>query len=122
VSMQSVMNGTLALGRAALEQMMTSTAEVFRKSKVSDGAGGQVDSYASVGTYECLFEVYPVRPVEREREPVIQAITTWQFIFKRDVVVSETDRIVTDGRTFEVVGHTTGTNSMVNHVICLEIL
>jgi hypothetical protein len=115
------MTATLALGRQALEALMTSTVTIMRKSRVSDGAGGQLDTYASVGSHPCLFEPYPVRPAEREAEPIIQGITTYQFVLKRDVVVVDTDRFVVDDRTFEVVGHTVGTYSMTQHVICLEI-
>ena len=115
-------SATLAMGKAAIESLLVSSATVFRKSTVSDGAGGQIDSYTEIGTFPCLYEKYPVRTMETEREPLIRVLATWQFTFKRDVVLEQTDRLEVDGRSFEVVGQGIGTNSMANHAMCLEIL
>lgn len=100
----------------------TNTATIMRKSHVSDGFGGQTDTYASVGTFACSLVKYPVRPLEREGSQQIQSYTDWRFNFDRDVEVLQTDRIVCQGRTFEVLGRGVGTFEMSNRVITVEVL
>jgi hypothetical protein len=121
-NIRALMTSAFAQGRQAIEQMMTSTADVYRKGTITDDAGGQVDTYTVVGTYPCLFEAYPIRPIENESEPMVRAIVTWQFIFPLDVSIRETDRIHVGSRVFEVISQRVGTMSISNHVICLEIL
>lgn len=106
----------------AMYASFTTTAAVMRKTKVSDGAGGQTDTYASVGTYACSFSKFPIRPFERENTNVIQAYSDWEFRFARDVEVLQTDRLDCEDREFEVVGARIGSYDSANHVLCLEIL
>jgi len=101
---------------------LSDEATINRKSYVSDGAGGQVDSYAPVGTYPCSLEKYPVQPRERERAPGVQAYLEWMFIFQASTVVQQTDRIDCRGRHFEVTGQGLGTHSIANEVLCKEII
>lgn len=103
-------------------QFLTDTATVLRKSYVSDGAGGQVDSYTNIGSFPCSLEPYPVQPRERERVPGTQAYLEWKIIFQPEVVIHQTDRIECRSRTFEVMGQGLGTHSVANEVLCKEII
>jgi hypothetical protein len=112
----------LASMQATVAQTFTSTATLYRKSSTPDGAGGQTDSYTVVAAYPCSIGKFPVRPFEAERSQMIQAVSEWQFVFARTVVVQPTDRIDCEGRHFEVVGSGVGSFDLVNKVICIEIL
>lgn len=107
---------------AVMHASFTTTATIQRKSIVSDGAGGQVDTYTNLGPYECSFSKFLVRPAEREKSEMIQAFSDWEFRFARSVTVQPTDRIVCEGRTFEVVGQGIASYDSANHVLTIEIV
>jgi len=107
---------------AMIGVFLTDLATIYRKSYVSDGGGGQVDSYTSVGTYPCSLEKYPVQAREYERAPGVLTIMEWLFIFQVSTVVQQTDRIDCRGRHFEVTGQGLGTHSISNEVLCKEII
>lgn len=92
----------LASLRAQAEASFSATATVLRKSTVSDGAGGQTDSYTNIGTFPCSYAPALVTPYERERFERITAQGIWRFVFPAGTTILPTDRLTVDGRSFEV--------------------
>jgi head-tail adaptor len=107
--------------RVALAGWMETSATVLHRVQVSDGAGGFVDTYVVTATYSCYFGKYPVRPLEREAGPLVQATAEWRFAFPVDADIRRTDRIEVGTRTFEVVDAGMGTTNISRVAICLEI-
>ena len=108
--------------RGAVESIMFSTATILRKQIVSDGAGGQTDTYVSVGTSECYFAQPQVTPVEREVAPGIRAQAPWRFAFPSGTTILPTDRLVVGSRTFEVVYGGANTLDLYLTVFAMEII
>lgn len=100
----------------------TTFATVKRKSIVTDGAGGQTDTYATFATYACSFRKSAVRASEREQAPSIYAFKDYEFWFDRGVVIEQTDRLECEGREFEVIGQGTASYDLANHVLTVEII
>ncbi len=100
----------------------TTFATVSRKSIVSDGAGGQTDTYTDYATYPCSFRRSAVRPAEREQSPSIYAFHDHEFWFDRSVVIEQTDRLECEGREFEVLGQGVSSYDLANHVLTVEII
>lgn len=113
----------LASLRDQEEQGFSATAIVLHKVTVEDSQGGTVDTYPTEGatSYPCSFARYNITPVEREAQPRIQSIGTWQFLFAVDADIRDTDRLVVGSRTFEVVGAGVGSADLAQRVICMEI-
>jgi hypothetical protein len=107
--------------QTVITRTFTAEATVLRKSSVSDGAGGSVDSYAAVGTYPCSFSPPMISPLERETAFGIQAVGPWVFRFPAFTDIRPTDRLVVDDRTFEVVSPTVGSIEIMVRVNCQEI-
>lgn len=105
-----------------IQKTFDTTAVIMRLTKVRDTQGGHHDTYVAFATYRCSFSRYPVRPVERESQPRVQAITEWQFVFAYDTDVIATDRIESADRTFEVIDAGIGSGELARRVICLEIV
>jgi len=97
-------------------------ATVWRKSIVSDGAGGQTDTYAVVATYSCSMTPSMISPREVEQTAAIQVISLWQLHLPYDADVVPTDRLVVGTRTFEVVRSSARTVDVDLVVHCVEIL
>jgi hypothetical protein len=108
--------------RTVIQRTFNTTAVVESRVQVRDSQGGYHETYVAGATYPCSFSRYPVRPVEREAQPRVQAITQWQFVFAWDSVITSTDRLVCDGRTFEVIDAGIGSGDLARRVICLEIV
>ncbi len=100
----------------------TTSATVSRKSKISDGAGGQVDTYTDYATYPCTFRRATFRASEREQAPSIYSFKDYEFWFDRSVVIQQTDRLECEGREFEVIGQGNASYDLANHVLTVEIV
>ncbi len=100
----------------------TTFATVKRKAHVSDGGGGQTDTYATFATYPCSFKKSAVRAAEREQTPSIYTYKDYEFWFDRSVVIEQTDRLECEGREFEVLGQGLSSYDLANHVLAVEIL
>ena len=105
-----------------LEGIFDTTGTVMRKSEVHDTSGGMTDSYTSIGTFPCMFVRSNVTPRENENAYTIQHISYWTFSFPARTDISTTDRIVCNGRTFEVVGGRSGSFELATRVTCIELL
>lgn len=113
---------SLARPRAVIQKTFNTTATITRKAMVSDGKGGTTDTYSTVDTLPCNFVKSQVRQYEREAASSVQGLGEWQFVFAYDAEIEQTDRIICQGRTFEVVGQGLGSYELANRVTCMEIL
>jgi len=111
----------LSGARRAVEATLISTASVYRKTQLSDNAGGFTDSYAVVATYPCRYYAYPITPIEKESTTQVQSIVFWRFIFPHGADIGPTDRLTVGSRTFEVVRGLIGSIEITLDVLCQEI-
>lgn len=96
-------------------------AQIWRRTQVADTSGGYVDTFALAQSVLCSFAPQGITPVEREGTVTVTAITVWRFVFPLGTVVSQTDRIICLGRTFEVTSSASGSLQVAVRVICTEI-
>lgn len=104
-----------------LAKAFNTTATIYRKSQTHDNTGGMVDTYTDIGTYPCLLLRSLITPRERENAVTIVAESFWQFSLPARTDVRNTDHIVCQGRTFEVVGGGSGSIDLATRVICIEL-
>lgn len=107
--------------RNVITQTFNAEAQVWRKASISDGEGGTTDTFTQVAAYRCLLSRSAVRPQEREATVILEGIQQWTFTFEYGTDILRTDRIVFDGRTFEVIGVGSGSYELAHRVLCLEI-
>lgn len=93
----------LALMRTAVEDLLPSTAVRQRNTRSADGAGGFTDSWLAGPSYACRI-VQAQQPQEIERGGGIAGVRQFEVLLPWDADVLAADRLVADGRTFEVIG------------------
>lgn len=113
---------TLARPRAVIQRTFNTVATITRKATVSDGRGGTTDAYPTETTLRCSFARSQAGTREREAASAVESLSEWTFVFAYDADIRTTDRIVCEGRTFEVVGAGIGSYDLANRVTCMEIL
>lgn len=122
MTLATLREAAATLARAALEQSMTETARVMRRSQAEDTQGGAIDVYTLAFTSACAISRYQARPVERESQPRVQDVSYWMLTFPTSTAaILSTDRVVIGDRTFEVVDASTHTHELTRQAICLEI-
>lgn len=95
----------LSAMRAIENSAMTTTAVIHRNTPVADGMGGFSDAWGAVGTVLC--DLWPINQRgDREGvavggQPISKA--NWFITVPHDTTITAKDRVVADGRTFEVV-------------------
>jgi hypothetical protein len=107
--------------KSVINKTLNTTATVYRKQVVTDDMGGQTDSYVTAGSYPCSFARYPITPVERETSVTVIAVAFWQFVFPDGTDIRTSDRLICNGRSFEVVSSATGSLSLATRVLAQEI-
>jgi hypothetical protein len=108
--------------RRVITRTFNTYATILRKASVSDGEGGTTDTFAE--TYlnvPCSLTRSSVRPQEREAAALVEGIQLWVITFAYGTDVLRTDRILCDGRQFEVLGAGSGSYELAHRVTCLEI-
>jgi len=108
--------------RTVIERSYVSDVTILRRTETRDAQGGTRVTFVSAGTYKCIYAKSPIRPQEREETPFVQGRSAWTFLFKTSVVVLPTDRLLADGRTFEVVDGSIGSEDLGRRVIASEIV
>lgn len=112
----------LARARSAIERITLDTpAVIYRRTQVPDATGGFTDTFTASFTVNCSFAAQGITPQEREGTFTVQAITVWRFVFPAGTDVRQTDRIICQGRTFEVTSSASGSVEVAKRVICTEI-
>lgn len=107
--------------KTTINATLNTTATLSRKSSVPDDMGGQTDEYSEVATYRCSFERYQITPVERENTVTLISSSFWRFTFPYGTTILTSDRLVCNGRAFEVVASATGSLEVATRVLCQEI-
>lgn len=107
--------------RSVVLVAMTAEAAVYRKTEVPDTTGGFTDTYVSVGTHQCSYAPHQITPLEQETTRGVAAISMWRFQFPSGTDIRNTDRLVADGRTFEVVSAGSGSIEVATRVLAREI-
>lgn len=100
---------------------LSTTATIYRRTQVADTTGGFTDTFAVLATVACSFAPQGITPQEREGTFTVQTVTVWRFVFPAGTDVGATDRIVSQGRTFEVTSSASGSLEVAKRVICTEI-
>lgn len=112
----------ISRAQAMIVRMTLDTdATIYRKTQVADSTGGFTDTFAAVVTVKCSFAPSGITPQEREGTFTVQTVTVWRFVFPAGTDVRQTDRIISQGRTFEVTSSASGSLSVAKRVICTEI-
>ena len=111
----------LADMRSVQAQAMAGTAVVSRKTLTADGMGGFTETWSAAGTVSC--RVWPAR--ESGAESLIADRITeadaWVITVPYATDVTAKDRIVADGRTFEVVSAIAHTWETARRVVAVEV-
>lgn len=107
--------------QATCESVMTATAVISRYTATPDGQGGQVQTWANVGTANC--HVSPAgQGSERDLAARPAIVSPWVVTMPHDTNVTPKDRIVTGGRTLEVAAVLAPrTWQLALRVICSEV-
>jgi len=102
---------------------LTASCAIVRDTEVSDGAGGQTPTPVTVATVACRISLTGGQmPAERELAARLQVAAPYTVRVPAGTDVRETDRIVSDGRTYQVVGVIAPTWEVVRKAICEEVL
>ena len=112
----------IAKAERAIQSTFTVSAKVYRKTSVSDDAGGSVDTYPHYATYPCSFARAGAMFIEREATTAVQSVNTWRFVFAAGTVILPTDRLVVDDRTFEVISGASSSWEIATRVLAVEII
>lgn len=111
----------LAEMRSVQALAQAGTAVISRKTLTADGMGGFTETWAASGTVTC--RVWPAR--ESGAESLIADRITesdaWVITVPYATDVAAEDRVVADGRTFEVVTAIAHTWETARRVVCVEI-
>lgn len=92
----------LATMQTALSGLRTTSCVIQRKASVSDGMGGQTDTWSNLATV--LGRITPVIEVEREviEEQRLEVLNRWLIYLPAGQDITEKDRITALGVTYEV--------------------
>jgi len=93
----------LAAMRTGENEILSSTCVIERATYSADGMGGQVETWAAIGTASC--DLYPQSLDEREAATGGQVISRsrWFVTLPTTASVLARDRLLIDARTFEVI-------------------
>jgi hypothetical protein len=112
---------SVARATQVLELTFNASAAIWRKTQNPDTTGGFTDTYAEVATYPCSYSRFEIRPTERETTISVESVMLWTFVFPLGSDIRNTDRIISNGRTFEVVSSASGSLELAKRVVCTEI-
>ena len=110
--------------RTLSEAGMPNTATILRRTLTDDGNGGQVESYASVGTVSCRVRADNSRTNKAEGGRITNP-DYWILNVSVSAEIEETDRFTIDsmpGQTFEAVGPLGATSHQLSQFIRLRRL
>lgn len=102
--------------RDSVEQTLPGTVTISRATGSSDGMGGQTQAWAAVGTVSAR-----VAPMGSGDEDILGAVlrgrTGWMVTLPEGTDVTERDRVVYAGQTFEVLR----TSSPMSYETCVRV-
>lgn len=97
------------------------TATISRNTPAADGYGGYTDSWATSSTVAARIAERRLRPDEQLIASQIEATVVYTIRLPADTDVRERDRIVINGRTFEIAGVVRKTWPVMLKVVCTEV-
>jgi head-tail adaptor len=109
----------LARLRADSETLMPDAATRHAQAVVSDGGGGFTETFTAAGTFSC--HVAPIGGGERVVGGRISDRTTHVLSVPAGTTISAADRVVVDGKTFEVTAVRTRSWEIVRRVEVREL-
>lgn len=90
--------------RATVDNLLPGTAVIERAERQSDGAGGFTETWSAVGTAPCHLLI-DRSSVEDAVSGRIRLVSGYSILLPIATDVRSSDRIVSNGATFEVVGY-----------------
>lgn len=102
--MRALSNLELIGMRNTVKSIMTTTVQVFSRTHVADPGGGVTDTYALTYTLKCLYFANSGAAPESINLQYEQIVTSedFTFIFPVRSPINHEDRLIADGKTFEV--------------------
>jgi len=105
-----------------MTQTFNAEAVIMRKTTVPDNTGGTTDTFAQLpGKFPCQYYRQGTTPRERENAVQVEVQVLWIFVFEYGTRLLNTDVIVADGRSFQVVSGATGSGDLAARVLALEL-
>jgi head-tail adaptor len=112
----------LAMMRATQEEALQDTCTIQGDTEVSDGLGGFTKTSVTVATTVCRVGPTGRSPEERVIADRVSPVQTYTITLPALTSVLEKHRVVTGGRTFEVVGVVRHTYETARRCVCVEVL
>lgn len=86
------------IGASHLDRQIT----VERATYTTDASGAEIPTWAALATVACAFR--PISDSERWRASEVSATVTTRFTIRHGLGVLPTDRLIFEGRTFDIHG------------------
>ena len=110
--------GELASMRHTVNSYLAGTAVIHTRSTVSDGQGGQIETYAAAGTVSALLA--PLTGSEMEIASRLAAESSHMLTVPSTSTVAVTDRVVYASRTYEVTLVKAWTPYAIHRRVCVS--
>lgn len=111
----------LAAMRSTLTESLPDTAQVQRKTRVSDGMGGFTETWEVVATVACRVSPSGLSSQERAVAERLGSSRVWTITLPAQTGVQTPDRITVGSRSFEVAGIGNRSDEICRRVICVEV-
>lgn len=98
------------------------SATIRRKTRVSDGMGGQTETWADVATVRCRYAPGGGKAGEQITADRLENASQWTIAFAGAPDVRDADRVVIGSRTFEVNKAMSATVTQPLSVLCVEVV
>jgi head-tail adaptor len=112
---------SLARCRTVFAKSLAEACTISRNTRVSDGAGGWKDGWATVETTTCNVAPTGNQPQERAIADRLGSVVSYTIALPAETAISASDRVVVGSRTFEVVGVIARTNELTRRCVCREV-
>jgi SPP1 family predicted phage head-tail adaptor len=114
--------GELVNERQDVADSLETTCQIQRTTDTSDGAGGQTaGSPSTVATVGCTYHERDLSREERELAGRLGVSVLYTFTLPYDANATTRDRLIADGRTFEVAAIAKGSLLTSQSVIAAEV-
>lgn len=112
----------IACLRGELADTLTDLCSISRPTDAADAFGGQMRTWATVATnVACRIAPETRRPVEEAREGRFATIGDYVVTLPAGQDITERDRVVIGGLTYEVIGVRYRTNELTRRAACVKV-
>lgn len=108
--------------RSTLNVSLPDTAQVQRKSLMSDGVGGFTESWSIVATVPCRVSPAGRFPDERVIAERLTAKSVWTITMPAETDIKPADRVEIGLWVFEVVAVMARSDEIARRVVCVEVV